>query len=235
MPPIKQVGHIRRYKSGKIGVVNPSNSRILRDIKSFELTLPRKDHSFVWFKGGGNIILSAPHAVPHYRTGTKGMRLKIADTYTGGFVYALHNLTKMPSIILTRPGTDPNYHKTPYVSSIHRNIRGKILLLDIHGANISRPFDIALGTVNNKSLLGHADFVDTLTECFHKNNVRRVILNPHGFGAGSQQTITYFVSRYYRLPCIQIELNERYRNPVVYPNNVIRAIRSISDFINSQN
>lgn len=265
---MKQRQHIRKYKkSKKFKIINrgfkkwqkpkfkwienrkekekEESDSIINDIKTFEKSLPsKKNHEFIWLPGKNSVIISAPHAVKHFRrvlvtkdnVETVKSYTKKPDDYTGGIAYALNKRTGMKTIILTRPGTyDPNiYDGVPYKMSISNNKSGTVLLLDLHGAMISRDFNVALGTIGGKSLLDHPGYLDSLLNHLRQQGIKNVKVNPTGFDAGgenSQHTVTYYTSHMLEIPAIQIEINEKYRNPDKYPDNVIKLVNALENFI----
>ncbi|WP_221564564.1 N-formylglutamate amidohydrolase [Alkalihalobacillus sp. TS-13] len=179
-------------------------------------------------KGSVPILLSMPHSVVHLRN----HKLKEADDYTGSIGLIVQSLTNCYSLYSTRLSEeDPNYvkdglYKKELVQLIKRHNIAAVI--DIHGASLKREFDIDLGTLHGKSIK-HA-YVENIREIFNRNNIKDVRENDT-FPATHTGTITSYVYTYTGIPCIQIEINGKYRNPLADMENIRSIIHSLVDIV----
>ncbi len=159
-------------------------------------------------KYGETVLLTAPHNVAHIREGA----IKPADICTGFIAEALHNLTGVPIMILREESRDPNFYDDvqfkidlgQYISDHPR----LLLVIDIHGADRSRPFDVDIGDMYGKSLIHDA----TISTQIEKIMIQHGIINiSHNFfSASHQQTVTKFVANH-GVDAVQLEINREYR------------------------
>lgn len=99
------------------------------------------------------------------------------------------------------------------------------LVIDLHGANRERDFDVELGTLNNLS----ADFstIMELKEAFRENGVINIKMN-HPFKGGG---ITKYIYGMTDIDIIQIEINGKYRD-IENIDNMEKICNSLIQFIN---
>jgi hypothetical protein len=149
-----------------------------------------------WFevvRGNVPIILSAPHATRVYREnawrfgdggGTAALALGL-QSLSG--VYVVHTTFRSPS--------DPNYYDdNDYkraLAQLMKESRAR-LVLDIHGSDELRPYDIDLGTMDGASLLGQTKLVDDLVATLRANGIEA--LSSNFFAASKNQTVTRFAA-----------------------------------------
>ncbi|WP_289221445.1 hypothetical protein, partial [Faecalibaculum rodentium] len=94
------------------------------------------------------VLVSAPHAVTHWRDG----REKHADLYTGALALWLHAQTGCAVLAAGQsPDADGNHDPasiSPYKQELARILQDDPVkvVLDLHGAKASQPFDVELGT-----------------------------------------------------------------------------------------
>lgn len=183
-------------------------------------------------KGNIPVMISAPHAVNQFRNG----KIKYADTYTGAIAKYLHMVTGCHAIYSSKyTETDPNYD-LPQNNNYQRKLKKYILdneiylLIDIHGASKERKFIIEMGTASIKEKnnvfsdecdpsLQEYQFIDDIIKEKFENELEGKVLKQNIvwknvlFCAGKQNTITKYISKNTNAACIQIEINNNYRNP----------------------
>ncbi len=190
---------------------------------------PRQEDPFRFFPGKLPVLLSAPHAVRHYRQ----KKIKISDEFTGSIVYLLNKLTGCQALAVTKfYGGDPNVDNPCIYKERIAEIcsREKVkLLLDIHGVARQREFDVDLGTDSGKTLLGKARIVERLELNFKNFGLSR-ISNDY-FAASGSNTISNYVARELRIPAIQIELNKQFRVPSQNPQGFHRMLGALVESI----
>ncbi len=184
------------------------------------------EDSFFIKKGIGKIMVSAPHAINHYRNGN----IKLADMYTGGIALYLHEITGC-HIICTSSFrySDPNYDSIDinvYQQALRKYVEeNKIaFVLDLHGAALNRNYAMEIGTAPNESdeadpsLHQYKYIVNNIRDIFEPrflqlDNEKSEIWKNRIFDAGSQNTITKYITDNTRAAGLQLEINALYRNP----------------------
>lgn len=179
-----------------------------------------------WFVLGElPILVSAPHAVRHYRQ----KKIKISDQFTGSIVYLLNQLTGCHAIATTKLyGGDPNSDDPCIYKAKIAEIcdRKKVkFVLDIHGAAREREFDVDFGTNSGKNILSKAKMLETLEHNFHGFGLSR-ISHDH-FAATGLNTIANYVARELRIPAVQVEINKQYRVPAQNPQGFHRLLGAL--------
>ena len=174
-------------------------------------------------EGSVPIMLSAPHAVNHFRDG----KLKAADCYTGGIARYLRELTGCPIIYSASfTETDPNYD-SPEAGGYKESLKAYLkthpvyLLMDLHGAAREREFAVEMGTAPRKrkedaSLLQYPFVDDVIKSVLEKkflslNTEKKNISKNVFFAAKNQNTIANYISTHTNTACIQLEINREYR------------------------
>lgn len=189
--------------------------------------------SFVYQQGTIPILLSAPHAVNHFRDG----RLKAAEVYTGAISLLLHELTRCHIIYKAKnDGKDPNHdsfeedhgYKQRIVDSCREH--GITLFIDLHGAAASREIDLDLGTNHGQSL---QEF-----DCLPR--IIQVLCAQHGldnvghnkiFSADPPNNVTRNVGERGMIPALQFEVNRRFRQPQEDPERFVHFVQALCDII----
>jgi hypothetical protein len=192
--------------------VTPANiDSIIATEKSFSMhySTPPPD-GINWFeykKGKINILIIAPHATAQTREG----RIKQADAGTGSLALALNKL-KDVSILYTTylSPSDPNFYDNntfkDSLAGILKSTNPKFVI-DLHGSDSYRPYDVDFGTLNGKSLLQMGTMLDTLVNELRDCGIQS--LSKDYFPAEKSQTDTKFVFNK-GIPCIQLEINSVY-------------------------
>ena len=173
-------------------------------------------------KGRIPVMISAPHAVNHFREG----KIKYADMLTGGIAEYLQEQTGCHLICATRyeeadgnfdPADTCNYKKelAEYVKK--NRIR---MLIDLHGIKAGGEIAAELGTGGEEDpSLGRygflAEFVKIMLETSLKDYLaedhKKIVKNIH-FAAKNPNTVTHFISEQTGIPCFQLEINREYRD-----------------------
>lgn len=177
-----------------------------------------KGNHFVIKDGKCKIMISAPHAVNHYREGA----IKYADINTGVIANVLHDQCGCPIIYTCGyKEADANWDE-PDVCAYKQALKNYIaendikLLIDIHGTKESSNLAFEFGTVdqNDKSLQGFGFVGELFRICFEKHIsdfCGKTIGKNIVFSASKSSTITNYISTVCGIPCIQIEINKLFR------------------------
>ena len=173
---------------------------------------PKQEEPF-WFSIGKlPVLVSAPHAVRHFRQ----KKIKMSDQYTGSIVYLLSQLTGCHAIATTKLyGGDPNMDAPclykEKISEIIRREKVKFVL-DIHGAAGERDFDVDFGTDSGRTLLLEKEvMLQTLERNFQMFGFNKI--SHDYFAASGPNTVANFVARELKIPAVQVEINKKYRVP----------------------
>jgi len=194
-----------------------------------ELENLKLDDDYLILKGNIPILFSAPHTMYQLRDdGTT----KLKEPYTKAIALYLNKYCNTYAIVKNNDtGIDSNrdnYDK--YNVEMRRLIKENNikLVIDLHGASISRYFDIEFGTLNNLS----SDFstIKELEEAFTENGIKNINHNdPFKGGA-----ITQGIYALDDVDVIQMEINGKYRD---YNNikELEKIIHSLQNFIKQYN
>jgi N-formylglutamate amidohydrolase len=190
-----------------------------------ELELLDFDSDFIIKKGSIPIIFTAPHTMEQLRDdGT----IKLSEPYTKAIALYLNKyfdvncMVKIKDTNLDANKDNRDDFKTELLRFIKENNIG--LVIDLHGSNRNRNFDIEFGTLNNLS----ASFstIKELEEAFTENGINNIIHNdPFKGGA-----ITQYVYGIKDVDVIQVEINGKYRDS----DNIVDLkllIKSFENFI----
>ena len=190
-----------------------------------ELEALEFDGDFVIKKGIIPILFTAPHTMKQVR---EDGSVKVSEPYTKAIALYLNKHFDVNCMVkLKDTGLDSNKDnddefKTELLRFIkENNIR---LVIDLHGSDKSREFDVEFGTLNNLS----ADFstIREFEEAFTENGIKNVQHNdPFKGGA-----ITKYIYGIDDVEAIQIEINGKYRD---YTNleELEKLIKSFENFI----
>lgn len=189
------------------------------------------DDLFLSVKGSFPVLLSAPHAVRHTRSG----KIKKSDRVTGTLALLLAEATGCSALCLRRNyGGDPNYDEvSPYKQELLEMItelRPRIVI-DLHGMATTR-LDIDVGTMWGRSLNGRHNLVDRLRSCLAPYGLHKVIENK-SFCAAHTHTITRLVSteNHPPVPALQLEISGMYRDLWTRPGEFTKLFRGLADYV----
>lgn len=177
------------------------------------------------------VLVSAPHAVTHWRDG----REKNADLYTGALALWLHEQTGCAVLAAGRPSQADGNHDpaavSPYKQELARILRENPVkvVLDLHGAKASQPFDVELGTGpgwEGKSALVQEARLCFLAQGFHPKK----IWSDRLFSAAKTETVTRFCIQDLKVPALQLEINRKYRDPGK-PENLEMLMAALKDLV----
>jgi len=190
---------------------------------------PKKASPFRYLPGQIPVLVSAPHAVRHYRQ----KRIKPSDEFTGSIACLLNQLTGCHTLAVTKLyGGDPNFdHPCIYkdfLADICRRHRLK-LVIDLHGAAREHDFDIDIGAVNGASLLGQNKILQRLVTSLEDAGLTRISQNY--FSTANENIITLFAARELGIPALQLEINKMYRVPHQNGSAYCRLVAALVIFI----
>ena len=185
-----------------------------------ELELEEFDEDYIIQKGSVPILFSAPHTMEQIR---EDGSIKYRETYTKAIALYLNKKCDASCIVKIKDtGLDSNRdNRDEYKTELLRFVKDNNikLVIDLHGSNRTRDYDIEFGTLNNIS----ADYsiIKELEESFIENGINNIEYNdPFKGGA-----ITQYICGLKDVDVIQIEINERYRdsNDIDKLKNVCRG------------
>lgn len=174
-------------------------------IKKYESVNGLFDYLLV--KGEIPVIITAPHTMEQVK---KDGTIKYSEPYTKAIALYLNEVCSSSYLIKTKDtGMDSNRDnhdefKEDLVNFVKDNdIK---LVIDLHGADHNRDFDVEFGTMNNLT----ADFstIKELEEALRHNGIVNIEHNdPFKGGA-----ITQYLYNIKDVEVIQLEINGRYRD-----------------------
>ncbi len=182
----------------------------------YDMPAPPGSSGLAVLPGRRAVLISAPHAVRHWRRGS----WKREDEYTAAIACWLHRQLGACALYPTHR-IDPDPHADGDRGAYKQAIRDLIgtrairLVVDLHGARGDRDFAVALGTIRGESC---PLYEVTVTAAFEAagflqgldaaSSLDRLALNPpHYTGGVSDPTITRFAWRELGVPAVQVELN----------------------------
>jgi hypothetical protein len=185
---------------------------------------PKQEEPIQISMGKLPILVSAPHAVRHYRQ----KKIKMSDQFTGSIVCLLNQLTGCHAIAVTKLyGGDPNFDNPciykERIAEICKRENVKFVL-DIHGAAREREFDVDFGSNGGETLL--KTNMLKLVECHFRDFGLNRITHDH-FAASGPNTIASFSARELGIPSLQIEINKQYRVPAQNPQGFHRLLGAL--------
>lgn len=191
---------------------------------------PKKVPPFRYLSGRIPVLVSAPHAVRHFRE----KKIKPSDEFTGSIACLLHQLTGCHALAVTRLyGGDPNYDQSciykTYLSEICREHRIK-LVIDLHGAAREHDFDIDIGTNNGESLLGKEKILRMLITSLEDAGLTRISQNL--FSTANENIVARYTARDLSIPALQLEINKMYRVPHQNGEAYCRLVAALTTFVN---
>lgn len=186
----------------------------------------QSNHPYIIKDGTIPILLTAPHTMKQKRLdGT----VKVSEPFTRAIAKYVSEKTNCSYLTKEKDTLiDSNWEETDaFKVLLEEKIKNNQikLVIDIHGANRKRNFDIELGTLNNLS----ADFstIMELKEAFEEKGIVNIEMN-HPFKGGG---ITKYIYGITNIDIIQIEINAKYRD-VDNIENMEKICNALIKFIN---
>ncbi|MCR5031819.1 MAG: hypothetical protein K6A92_03050 [Lachnospiraceae bacterium] len=217
------------------------------------------EEAFIFLPGTGPVLLSAPHAVNHFRKG----EIKHADLFTGAIARYLNIRTGCPVICSAayREG-DPNFDQfdqNTYQQALIEYVKLQDIrvLLDLHGAGRAREYALEIGTsdapaqestIEGNQLAGEETtmaenpslkeyrFLDELAEqtiayfIAPCSTEKKEIWKNRIFAARGETRITRVVAERTKAACMQLEINRMYRDPA-YPEEMEAMVHALECYI----
>ncbi|WP_205346527.1 ketol-acid reductoisomerase [Pseudomonas bharatica] len=173
---------------------------------------PSGESPVVVLKGSSKVIITAPHATEPFREG----KYRFSDGAGTAALAQMLNRTTCATVIYTqyRTPSDPNYYDDNEFKNQLAELIGSqrpALVLDIHGSSDFRPYDVDIGTMNGKSLLGNQALLVDLVEHLRQEGMTN--LSNNYFAAEKNQTITRFASSKQQVPTLQVEISSTLLRP----------------------
>lgn len=191
-----------------------------------------------WFevmKGDVPVLLSAPHATQVFRENA----WRFADGGgTAALAIQLHELNRV-SVIHTvfRAPSDPNYYDdNDYKKTLGTLLQqtGAKLVLDIHGSDSRRPYDIDIGTLDGKSLMGHHAIQEDLIRALQAHGIEAISSN--FFAASKNHTVTRYCAEH-GVVAMQLEINSSWLDPAggeLAAHRFAALLDALIDFLRSE-
>ncbi|MBC7897074.1 MAG: ketol-acid reductoisomerase [Cytophagaceae bacterium] len=167
--------------------------------------IPPGETWFTVLEGAQRAIVTAPHATRPFRDGVS----RFSDGGgTAELAVALHKVCGVTVMHTTWDSpSDPNYYDdNDFKLRLRDLIRDKtpVIVLDLHGSHAYRPYELDVGTMNGRSLLGRTALVNALVDAFRREGIFNI--SDNFFPAARQQTVVKFASAA-GVPAIQMELS----------------------------
>lgn len=174
----------------------------IKELEELEL-----DDEYIIKKGNIPILFSAPHTMEQVR---EDGSIKLSEPYTKAIALYLNKHYNVNCMIKIKDtGLDANKdNRDEFKKQMLRFIKDNNikLVIDLHGSDISREFDIELGTLNNLSATFSS--IKELEEAFTENKISNIKYNdPFKGGA-----ITSYIYGLKDVDVIQVEINRKYRD-----------------------
>ena len=162
---------------------------------------------YVLVKGDIPVLITAPHTMKQIKADGS---IKQAETFTKAIAMYLNDVCKSSYLIkILDTGMDSNRDnhddfKTDLINFVKdNNIK---LVIDLHGADRNRDFDVEFGTMNN--LTADITTIKELQEAFIHNGLINIEHN-NPFKGGA---ITQYLYNVKDVEVIQLEINGRFRD-----------------------
>lgn len=195
-------------------------------------TAPAGTPWFIVLRGSAPIIVTAPHATRPLRDGS----YRFADGGGTAALAKLLNTLGCATVIYTQfqSPSDPNYYDDndfkAQIASLIKEVKPQ-LLIDLHGSNSYRPYDVDFGTMNGSSLLGKDQVVQALTDAMLKEGLKNFSHNY--FAASKNQTITKYASSL-GVPSVQLEINSTWMMPAmdnIYAHRFSQLLQALTRYV----
>ena len=210
---------------------------------AYELETPFKANNYqgeptnpllMLIPGSVPIVISAPHAVKHYRN----QQPKSEDIRTGALARQLAQLTGAHAIISARTTQedDPNWNQAGlYKSKLAELVQvcGARFVLDIHGMSDNHGRDVIIGTAEGKNLCGKPFLAEVLLHSLQQHGLSHSGIDELRYKAASAHMISSYISREYCIPTMQLEIARKFRNIREQPANYEMLLRALLAAISS--
>ena len=179
-------------------------------------------------RGSGPVLISAPHAVDHYRSGL----VKESDMGTGGLAFYLGEVLDA-SVVVLQFGRFPwevwDEREDAFAGVLRRELFGGDvgLVVDLHGMSDSHGVDVCVGRGPVPGMT-EGLFAERFMDLGTRNRLLVSVDDP--FDASPQYTVTNFVQGC-EVPAVQIEVAKRFRQVENDPKGFIRAAELIAGVI----
>ncbi len=188
------------------------------------------EEKFRVLSGKISVLLSAPHSVNQLRN----EEVRDAEKFTGGLVRYLSNSTGSYAIFEMFTHADPDYDEKHYYKDAIINLvkQNNIkLLIDIHSSIQSRPYDVDVAINGGINIQNNKELPDKLINLGYKYSIKVMI--DEMFKADKEFMISNIVARECNIPCIELEINELYLDPIDNPIKFDRLVKFIEEFLSS--
>lgn len=162
---------------------------------------------YLLIEGVVPVLVTAPHTMKQVRDDGS---IKYEEPFTKAIALYLNDICKCSCLIKTKDtGLDSNRDnhdefKDTLINYVNdNNIR---LVIDLHGADHNRDFDVEFGTMNN--LTADVTTLKELEEAFKHNGIDNIEYN-NPFKGGA---ITQYLYNIRDVEVIQLEINGRFRD-----------------------
>lgn len=190
----------------------------------------RQQENIQTWIGTTNILLSAPHSVFHTRNGT----IRSGEVGTDLLVKQLCHTENVYGIWKQESEeNDANYdekceYKQHCISLVnHYQIA---CVFDIHGMRCNREEDICIGTGYGQNIQGNTTLTKQIQDIFIRQGfIHTTIDKP--FSAVYENTVSAKVAKVCQIPCFQIEINSRFRNPKFDTCQMGHLVDTLSEII----
>jgi hypothetical protein len=190
---------------------------------------------FVVVKGDVPVLISAPHATKVFRENA----WRFADGGgTAALAVQLHELNRATVIhTVFRAPSDPNYYDdNDYKKTLGTLLQqtGARLVLDIHGSDTRRPYDVDVGTLDGKSLMGHQAIQDDLVRTLQAHGIEAISSN--FFAASKNHTVTRYCAEH-GVVAMQLEINASWLDPAggdLAAHRFAALLDALTDFLRNE-
>ncbi|WP_054814589.1 hypothetical protein [Nocardia arizonensis] len=175
--------------------------------------------------GSRDIIVTAPHALHHFRDGRK----KPADRWTGACAELLHLGLDATAIIPTGPipdWTTWDERDDPFRQALDRLCTPETLVIDLHGMSNAHGVDVCVG-LGPEPAADTGEFAEWLVDSLRPYEVS---LN-EPFSAAPHYTVTSHVQTRTPADAIQVEMALRVRDPADHPQRSADFLRRLASSI----
>lgn len=198
--------------------------------RAYKEPVSDRSDGLIHIKGDVPVLVTAPHATAHVRLG----KLKRQEFFTGALAVILHSLTGCHALYSNSLSEiDPNYYDDSPFKKKLADIAGRFdisFLIDLHGTGPDRDSDIFPGMGAEKEfLLGNDIYFDALQSAAELNRIS--IGGQDVFPAARQMTVTKYSARRLCVPAIQLEIVRELRKPQTYPEDFVRLVEFMTDFM----